>query len=84
MPEPVRRRELRNAGDARDYVSRVMVDFTQMKSFSADPLILTEGDGVRVKDTDGRWYFDGLSGTFCMSLGHGNRRVIDAAAAQMG
>ena len=84
MPEPVRRKELREAGDVRDYVSRVMVDFTQMKSFSADPLILTEGDGVRVKDTDGRWYFDGLSGTFCMSLGHGNRRVIDAAAAQMG
>ena len=70
--------------DTRAYLGRVMIDFTQMKSFCADPLILTEGDGVRVKDTDGRWYFDGLSGTFCMSLGHGNRRVVEAAADQMG
>jgi adenosylmethionine-8-amino-7-oxononanoate aminotransferase len=84
MPEPARREEPREAANVRNYVSRVMVDFTQMKSFTADPLILTEGDGVRVKDIDGRWYFDGLSGTFCMSLGHGNRRVIDAAAEQMG
>jgi adenosylmethionine-8-amino-7-oxononanoate aminotransferase len=61
-----------------------MVDFAQMKSFSADPLILSEGDGVRVKDVDGRWYFDGISGTFCMSLGHGNRRVVDAARDQIG
>lgn len=70
--------------DIREYVSRVMVDFTQMRSFAADPLVLTEGDGVRVRDVDGRWYFDGLSGTFCCSLGHGNRRVVEAAAEQLG
>ncbi len=62
----------------------VMIDFTQMKSFSEDPLILTEGDGIRVRDVDGRWYLDGLSGTFCLSLGHGNAPVIEAATAQLG
>ena len=65
-------------------VRRVMVDFTQMKAFSDDPLILTEGDGIRVRDVDGRWYVDGLSGTFCMSLGHGNARVVEAATRQLG
>jgi adenosylmethionine-8-amino-7-oxononanoate aminotransferase len=70
--------------ERREDVARVMIDFTQMKSFSDDPLILTEGDGIRVRDVDGRWYIDGLSGTFCLSLGHGNARVIEAATAQLG
>src|SRR5512132_4539586 len=60
-----------------------MIDFTQMQAFSESPLILTEGDGVRVRDVDGHWYVDGLSGTFCMSLGHGNARIVEAAAAQL-
>jgi len=60
-----------------------MIDFTQMKAFSEDPLILTEGDGIRVRDVDGRWYIDGLSGTFCMSLGHGNARIVEAATRQL-
>jgi adenosylmethionine-8-amino-7-oxononanoate aminotransferase len=62
----------------------VMVDFTQMKAFAEDPLVLTEGDGIRVRDIDGRSYIDGLSGTFCLSLGHGNARVVEAASAQLG
>src|SRR5262245_20322188 len=68
---------------ARDYVANVMVDFMPMKSFAADPLVLTEGDGVRVRDVDGKWYLDGLSGTFCLSLGHGNAAVIEAATRQL-
>jgi putrescine aminotransferase len=67
----------------RDDVGRVMIDFTQMKAFSEDPLILTEGHGIRVRDVDGRWYIDGLSGTFCLSLGHGNERVIEAVTKQL-
>jgi adenosylmethionine-8-amino-7-oxononanoate aminotransferase len=67
-----------------DQVGRTMVDFTQMKAFAADPLILTEGAGIRVRDTRGDWYIDGLSGTFCANLGHGNRRLADAGAAQLG
>jgi len=60
-----------------------MIDFTQMKAFSEEPLILTEGDGVRVRDVDGKWYFDGLSGTFCLSLGHGNAQLVAAATSQL-
>jgi adenosylmethionine-8-amino-7-oxononanoate aminotransferase len=67
----------------REDVGRVMIDFTQMRAFSEDPLILTEGEGIRVSDVDGRSYIDGLSGTFCMSLGHGNARVVEAVTRQL-
>jgi adenosylmethionine-8-amino-7-oxononanoate aminotransferase len=61
----------------------IMVDFTQMKSFAQDPLVLTEGRGIYVTDVDGRRYIDGLSGTFCVNLGHGNRALAEAAARQL-
>jgi len=64
-------------------VSRTMVDFMQMKSFSEDPLVLTSGEGIRVVDVEGRRYIDGLSGTFCAALGHGNGELADAGAAQL-
>lgn len=64
-------------------VGRTMVDFMQMKAFARDPLVLTDGDGIRVIDRDGRPYIDGLSGTFCASLGHGNAGLADAGAAQL-
>jgi adenosylmethionine-8-amino-7-oxononanoate aminotransferase len=60
-----------------------MVDFMQMKSFAEDPLVLTAGEGIRVVDIDGRRYIDGLSGTFCASLGHGNEGLAEAGAAQL-
>ena len=42
----------------------LMVDFNQMKSFVEDPLVLDRGEGIRVTDTAGRTYIDGLSGVF--------------------
>ncbi len=62
--------------------STVMVDFTQMKSFGQDPLILESGDGIRVTDVFGKRYIDGLSGVFTVNLGHGVESIIDVAAAQ--
>jgi adenosylmethionine-8-amino-7-oxononanoate aminotransferase len=67
-----------------DRVARTMVDFLQMKAFAEDPLVLTEGRGIRVRDVGGRWYIDGLSGTFCAGLGHGNARLAEAGGAQLG
>jgi adenosylmethionine-8-amino-7-oxononanoate aminotransferase len=61
---------------------RVMVDFTQMKSFGQDPLILERGDGIRVTDVFGKTYIDGLSGVFTVNLGHGLQELVDVAAEQ--
>jgi adenosylmethionine-8-amino-7-oxononanoate aminotransferase len=62
----------------------LMVDFNQMKTFVEDPLVLDQGAGIRVTDTCGRTYIDGLSGVFTSNLGHANREIIDAVTAQLG
>jgi beta-alanine--pyruvate transaminase len=70
----------RNLGDL---TKHVMVDFNQMKNFSADPLIMVEGDGIYLTDHEGKRYIDGLSGVFAVSLGHGNEEIVDAVTAQL-
>ncbi len=64
-------------------VSRLVLDFMQMQEFARDPFVIAEGDGIRVRTTDGRELIDGLSGVFTVSLGHGNRRIIDAMTEQL-
>jgi adenosylmethionine-8-amino-7-oxononanoate aminotransferase len=73
-----------HSDELRELTRHVMVDFNQMKAFSSDPLILVEGDGIRVLDVEGNSYIDGLSGVFSVSLGHSNAEVIEAITAQLG
>ena len=44
----------------------------------------TEGDGVRIKNADGRWGYDGMAGLMLVNVGHGRREIVDAVAAQLG
>ncbi|MCP5027254.1 MAG: aminotransferase class III-fold pyridoxal phosphate-dependent enzyme [Actinomycetia bacterium] len=44
---------------------------------------IVSGDGIYVTDSGGGRYMDLTSGVWCMSLGHRNRRVNDAIAAQI-
>jgi adenosylmethionine-8-amino-7-oxononanoate aminotransferase len=67
----------------KELARHIMVDFLPMKDFAENPLILTEGRGIYVTDVEGRRYIDGLSGTFCVNLGHGNRRLAEAASRQI-
>jgi adenosylmethionine-8-amino-7-oxononanoate aminotransferase len=80
---PTARAALPQEANVHDEVRHTMVDFMQMKSFTEDPLVLTDGAGIRVIDVEGRRYIDGLSGTFCASLGHGNQELAEAGAAQL-
>ena len=68
--------------DLREATRHVMVDFNQMRTFSANPLIMVDGDGIRLTDHEGQSYIDGLSGVFAVSLGHGNDEIVDAIVAQ--
>jgi adenosylmethionine-8-amino-7-oxononanoate aminotransferase len=61
----------------------VMLDFVQMKAFCADPLVVDRGEGVRVWDSEGRSYIDGLSGIFVVNMGHARREIVDAMKAQL-
>ena len=67
----------------KELARHIMVDFLPMKEFAENPLILTEGQGIHVTDVDGRRFIDGLSGTFCVNLGHGNKRLAEAASRQI-
>jgi taurine-pyruvate aminotransferase len=65
-----------------DVLSRMFLDFMQMQEFVKDPLVFVGGEGIRLTDTAGREFIDGLSGVFVASLGHGNLPVIEAMMNQ--
>jgi adenosylmethionine-8-amino-7-oxononanoate aminotransferase len=44
--------------------------------------IIVRGEGCYVYDDQDRRYLDGLSGLFCVNLGHGRTEIADAIAAQ--
>ncbi|MBM7841202.1 adenosylmethionine-8-amino-7-oxononanoate aminotransferase [Alkalihalobacillus xiaoxiensis] len=49
----------------------------------AAPLIAESGEGSWFTDTEGNRYFDGVSGLWCLNLGHGQTEIIEAATEQM-
>ncbi|MEY4407854.1 MAG: aspartate aminotransferase family protein [Proteobacteria bacterium] len=66
-----------------DLLRHHILDFRQMTQFAEAPWIFDQADGVRLRDTDGHWYIDGLSGVFVASLGYGNTKVIEAIERQL-
>lgn len=49
-----------------------------------EPVVMTEGDGVYVRDANGREYLDATgSGLWCGQIGHGRAEIADAAAEQI-
>jgi 4-aminobutyrate--pyruvate transaminase len=53
------------------------------KHLDIGPTIVTEGNGIYVKDDAGREYIEGMAGLWCTSLGYGEERLIQAAVKQM-
>lgn len=47
------------------------------------PLIVERGEGVRVFDDGGKEYIEGLASLWCVSLGWGEERLVEAATRQM-
>src|SRR3954470_23082498 len=45
--------------------------------------IWVEGYGAAITDTDGGTYIDGLSGLWCVNVGHGRAELANAAQQQM-
>jgi adenosylmethionine-8-amino-7-oxononanoate aminotransferase len=74
--------------DARQYLSeealkRIFLDLKQMKAFIEKPIVMAKADGVWYEDVNGKRYLDGISGIFVVTVGHNNRRVIEAIQAQL-
>src|SRR5215470_13316832 len=55
----------------------------QMAEWSKNPLVMARADGVHYWDIHGKRYLDALSGIYVVSVGHNNRRVIDALHRQL-
>jgi adenosylmethionine-8-amino-7-oxononanoate aminotransferase len=61
----------------------LMLHFTDMATVVAEGMtIIDRGEGCNVFDVDGRRYIDGLSGLYCVNLGHSHGEEIATAAAE--
>ncbi|CDQ38624.1 aminotransferase [Virgibacillus sp. CM-4] len=49
----------------------------------AQQMVAASGEGSWFTDESGNRYLDGVSGLWCLNLGHGRQEIIDAATAQM-
>ena len=45
--------------------------------------IITEGQGVKVKDTEGKWYYDAGAGQMLVNAGHGRQEIVEAVQEQL-
>lgn len=66
-----------------DQLPHLLIDFKQMKSFSADPVVMARAEGVRYYDVNDKCYLDCISGIFVAGLGHGHPRVVEAVTRQL-
>jgi adenosylmethionine-8-amino-7-oxononanoate aminotransferase len=63
-------------------ISRIMIDFKQMKEFSADPFVVERAEGIYLYDENDKEYIDGLAGVFVVSVGHANPSILEAIMDQ--
>jgi 4-aminobutyrate--pyruvate transaminase len=77
-------RQLRpNSLEARDRNS-VVHGLTNLKvHLERGPRVIEGGHGVWVRDTEGNEYIEAMSGLWCVSLGWGDERLVEASAKQM-
>ncbi|MBX5466381.1 MAG: adenosylmethionine--8-amino-7-oxononanoate transaminase [Firmicutes bacterium] len=58
--------------------------FTQMKDYARRrPVIIAEADGVRLRDIDGRWYYDGVASIWLNVHGHRVPALDEAVRTQL-
>ncbi len=57
-----------------DPISRLMVDFKQMKVFVEAPFIIERAQDISLYDDHGKQYIDGIAGVFVASVGHAHVR----------
>lgn len=58
--------------------------FPAVRPLYDEPLVLDEGEGVRVRGVDGREYLDLFSGILTTSVGHCHPEVVERVQAQVG
>jgi 4-aminobutyrate---pyruvate transaminase len=73
----------RSKAASRDVLTAIH-PYTNLKLHETEgPMVITEGDGVFVRDENGKTYLEALAGLWCASLGFSERRLAEAAYRQM-
>ncbi len=73
----------RSKAASRDVLTAIH-PYTNLKLHETEgPMVITEGDGVFVRDENGKSYLEALAGLWCASLGFSERRLAEAAYRQM-
>lgn len=57
--------------------------FPSVINYYAEPVVVTEGKGLRVRDAEGREFLDFFGGILTVSIGHADDRVNAAIKAQV-
>ncbi|MCL7745667.1 aminotransferase [Halalkalibacter alkaliphilus] len=55
-----------------------------MSKHNENPMIFVSGKDSWIEDVDGENYIDGMSGLWCVNVGHGRKEIAEVAASQMG
>ena len=71
-----------NSPPSRNSLEAFWLPFTANQAFKADPRLLVGAKGVHYETESGRQVLDSIAGLWCVNAGHGQRRIIDAIAAQ--
>ena len=72
-----------NSIEARDiaYQMHPMVNYRKYEKSGG--LVIETGDGIYVTDNNGKTYIEGMAGLWSVALGFGEKRLVEAARAQM-
>jgi len=64
----------------KDHFIHPWTDFSTFKDEGS--LILTDGSGITLTDSEGRQFMDGIGGLWCVNIGYGREEMADAIAEQ--
>ena len=73
-----------NSIEARDIAFHLHSYTNARKHETNGPVVIDKGEGVFVTDTDGNRYIEAMAGLWSVAVGFGEKRLVDAAAKQMG
>ena len=76
-----RARELAEKDDR--YVWHSLSRYTPTEGGAAPRMIVAEGEGAWISDTEGNRYLDGMSGLWCVNVGYGREELAKAAYEQL-
>jgi len=64
----------------KDHFIHPWTDFSTFKDEGS--LVLTDGSGITLTDSEGKQYMDGIGGLWCVNIGYGREEMADAIAEQ--